>query len=284
MFIFPLIATAVAFVFSILLAKQYLDRKKPYQLIWSAAMLMFAIGAGAETFSTLSGWNELTVKLYYLFGATLVVGYLGLGTLYLQEENTGKIILSISLLITLPLWAMIYGKRMLEASDFATPIVVVLIYVSLIILLLVLNEEVGATFLAYLVVVSVVAAYLIFNGVIDSEFLRQTKGWQALYRTDQIRSIAFSLNLIGTFILVLGAIYSGIYLWKNKQMKERAIANLLIAIGVIVVASGGTLGGLFGLGGQAALSLPMTIGIIIMFIGFLQASKTPSVQQQVIEN
>ena len=123
MFIFPLVATVVSVVFAAQVFRQYLQRRRPYQLIWSIALLMFGLGALAETLATLGSWNESLVKIYYLFGGTLVVGYLGLGTLYVSGDfDAGSPIATfllgrrfntlLSASLTFLLWLMIYGLKM----------------------------------------------------------------------------------------------------------------------------------------------------------------------------
>ena len=44
---------------------------------------MFALGAGFETVGIAGGWTPAAYKGYYLFGAVLNVGWLGVGTVYL---------------------------------------------------------------------------------------------------------------------------------------------------------------------------------------------------------
>src|SRR3990170_268521 len=83
MFVVPLIATAVSLIFAYMVFRQYVERRKPYQLAWSVALLMFALASAAMTVGALSGWTPFLAKTFYLFGASLVVGYLALGTIYL---------------------------------------------------------------------------------------------------------------------------------------------------------------------------------------------------------
>ena len=45
MAVFPLIAAVVALVFSGLLFRQYLQRRRSYQLAWAIALLMYAVAS-----------------------------------------------------------------------------------------------------------------------------------------------------------------------------------------------------------------------------------------------
>jgi len=283
MFIFPLSATLVSLIFSVLVFRQYLQKHRPYQLAWSAALFMFGIGSLAETLATFGSWNELLVKTYYLFGGTLVVGYLGLGTLYVSGdfEAGGRIatfllgrrfntLLSVSL--TFFLWSMIYGLQMSKVNG-ALAGAIALLYVAVLFAAIVAKEKVPVVYLVVLLIASALAAYAIWQGHIDSAKLTELKGWHALNRTPPIKTGAFSLNVVGSFLLIIGAIQSAVGLLRKHIMRERAIGNILIAAGVLVVAGGGTLGGLFGLGGQAAISGPMAVGVTIMFLGFLETGR-----------
>ncbi len=287
MFLFPFAATAVSLIFSGLVFKQYIEKRKPYQLAWAVALLLFGLGALAETLATLGTWNEFLVKSYYLFGGTLVVGYLGLGTLYVSGDyDTGSpvstfflgrrfnVIVSTSL--TFFLWLMIYGIKMYRGNT-SVALIVTALYLTLLAVAIFAKEKVPGTYLVILLIATALAAYAISQGVLTNPSeLTETEGWRALGRTRGIKTGAFSLNVIGSFILIIGAIQSAVSLLKKHIMRETAIGNILIAFGVLVVASGGTLGGLLGLGGQAAISGPMAIGVTIMFLGFLKTGRPSS--------
>lgn len=283
MFIFPLIATLISLVFSGLLLRQYSQKQKPHQLAWAIALLMFSIGALAETLATISGWNELLVKIYYLFGGTLVVGYLGLGTLYVSGDYDAggpwatfllgrRFNVLASSLLTYLLWLMIYGVTMFK-SNISVALIVTALYLVIIATALFAKKEVATVYFVVLLIATVLATVAITQGNIDPAGFSETTGWHALERTPAIKTGAFSLNVIGSFILIIGALQSAIGLFRKHIMKERAIGNILIAVGVLIVAGGGTLGGLFKLGGQAAISVPMAFGITVMFLGFLRAGR-----------
>jgi hypothetical protein len=82
-----LLLPAAALLLSLALAsatlRRYLDRRRPHELVWSATFASFALAAGCEVVGGLWGWTPVLARLYYLSGATLSVGYLAVGTLYL---------------------------------------------------------------------------------------------------------------------------------------------------------------------------------------------------------
>jgi MFS family permease len=85
--VFPLIAAIVALVFAGLLFRQYLSRRRPYQLAWALALLMYTAASGALFLGVLSGWTTTEYRVYWLFGAVLNVPFLALGEAALLIRN-----------------------------------------------------------------------------------------------------------------------------------------------------------------------------------------------------
>jgi MFS family permease len=87
MAVFPLIAALVALVFAALLLRQFLSRRRPYQLAWALALLMYAAASAALFLGVLSGWTATEYRIYWLFGAVLNVPFLALGEVALLVRN-----------------------------------------------------------------------------------------------------------------------------------------------------------------------------------------------------
>lgn len=102
MWLFPLAAAVVAAVFSGLLIRQFLGRRKPYQLLWAIALLMYAGGSFALFLGVLNGWSAGEYRAFWLLGAVLNVPYLALGELYLLVRNrtVGAVLLLVLLFAT----------------------------------------------------------------------------------------------------------------------------------------------------------------------------------------
>ncbi len=81
----PLSATVIAGAFAIVLLNRYFGtRRRPHELMWAIAFLLFAIGAACQVFADVSGgWTSFLARTFYLTGAILNVGFLALGTVYL---------------------------------------------------------------------------------------------------------------------------------------------------------------------------------------------------------
>src|SRR5665811_1713320 len=76
-------ATAVlGFVFF-----QYVARRRLHQLAWASGLLFYAIAVALEAWSESSGeWDPTVYRIYIVLAASLV-GFLGLGTLYLVARK-----------------------------------------------------------------------------------------------------------------------------------------------------------------------------------------------------
>lgn len=105
---FPLLTAVVAFVFTLLLARQFIERWKTHQILWAIGMLFYAFSALMEFLMNrdLIGANAIVFKVYYVLAAPLV-GLLGAGVVYLLARRSIAnyflgfvIILSIGLSIT----------------------------------------------------------------------------------------------------------------------------------------------------------------------------------------
>ncbi len=97
--VLPLSSSLLSFVFAIFLVDQWLERRRPYQLIWVFGMLWYALSAGTEFLGGAYGWSEPLYKAWYLIGAVWVAGWLGLGTVYLMARTRFGYAFAVSLLL-----------------------------------------------------------------------------------------------------------------------------------------------------------------------------------------
>jgi hypothetical protein len=84
------------------------------------------------------------------------------------------------------------------------------------------------------------------------------------------------LNIYGTLALVGGAIYSAVIFFRKHVLANRMIGNLLIAIGALAPAMAGSF---VKLGLVDGLYLSELIGVVLMYIGFIQATTAPVRQE-----
>jgi uncharacterized membrane protein len=117
-----------------------------------------------------------------------------------------------------------------------------------------------------------VSATAVWSARIDSARL-PTAGWQALERGPFLVVVAATLNAGGTMVLAGGALYSAWKLRSAGGSDQRAAGCVLIAVGTVVVALGGTL---TRFGRPEYLYLPMALGIAIIFSGVVLTRQSQS--------
>ena len=83
----PLLSSALSFVFALFLLDQWLERRRPYQLVWMRGMVWYGISAGTQFLGSTIGWSEPLYRAWYLFGAIYVAAWLGLGTMLLLGKT-----------------------------------------------------------------------------------------------------------------------------------------------------------------------------------------------------
>ena len=71
---------------------------------------------------------------------------------------------------------------------------------------------------------------------------------------------------VGSIVLVGGALWSAWIFLRKRHNGRRAIANVIIAVGVLIVAAGGTASFT---GASGVLELANLVGLAVMFAGFL---------------
>jgi hypothetical protein len=83
----PLATGLIGFVYVGLLVAQWYRRRKPHQLAWATGFLFYAVAACMEAYSEFTGTWDPTVYRIYIVLAASMVGFLGLGTLYLISKK-----------------------------------------------------------------------------------------------------------------------------------------------------------------------------------------------------
>lgn len=76
----PLSSALISGAMALLMLNRMRQKIRPQEAAWTLAFAMFAVAAGSQVWGDMAGWSPFLAKLYYVFGASLVVGWLGLGT------------------------------------------------------------------------------------------------------------------------------------------------------------------------------------------------------------
>jgi hypothetical protein len=85
--------------------------------------------------------------------------------------------------------------------------------------------------------------------------------------------MAAVLNIVGSVILIGGALWSAYGAWRKGGAQSRLVANILIAAGAFIVAGASTLTRVFHV--YELFYVGQAIGVLIMFGGFLAAQRAP---------
>src|SRR3989454_8465253 len=81
-------ATIVSLIFAALVFNQWISRRKPFQLAWSAGLGLYGIAAFTQALAEAYGWTVSLYKAYYLLAA-LLVAVLGIGSTLLLNRRAG---------------------------------------------------------------------------------------------------------------------------------------------------------------------------------------------------
>lgn len=116
------------------------------------------------------------------------------------------------------------------------------------------------------VILSIVSAFAVFSAPVDlAAAVDSGRGFQD---APLPRILAGIGSGVGSIVLIGGALWSAWVFLRRRHNGRRALANVIIAIGVLIVAAGGT--ATF-TGASGILELTNLVGISVMFAGFLLA-------------
>ncbi len=104
--IFPAGAAIISVIAALVMISRLRIRFRAHEAAWIVAFLLFATAATAQLVADIGGWNAGLARLYYLSGATLVVGWLGLGTWLLLVRRNSMRVLGCALVLILNVVAL----------------------------------------------------------------------------------------------------------------------------------------------------------------------------------
>jgi hypothetical protein len=146
--------------------------------------------------------------------------------------------------------------------------------------LLVRKRGVALTLTGILTAVSLLAAALVLSAPFTSAAASyhvtlpiSSQYKDILTRGGLTIALTIILNIYGTLTLVGGAIYSAVIFWRKRILLNRMIGNVLIAVGALAPAMAGSF---VKMGLVDGLYLSELIGVVVMYIGFFQATTVPA--------
>ena len=279
--VLPFLSSTLSFVFFLFLVDQWRDRRKPYQAIWAAGMLWYALSAGTEWIGGAFGWSEPLYRLWYLIGAIWVAGWLGLGTVYLLGRTRFGYAFAFSLFLAGLFTFLTQAKYDYPQSGIA-PVLYFLVAMLLAAGVVVLSLRRSARWPA-LAAVAIVGGSVL-SAVMVATVTLPAPGWVVDPVTHiptgdlfpgYIRLLTPFFNITGAFALSLGAIYSAYVFMPKRRLvryelrRDRGVGffvrNLLLAPVAITVNFVASLPGAFRalFAGRINSRVPATILIAI---------------------
>ena len=220
MWVFPAIAAAIALAFAGLLARQFLQRRRSYQLLWAISLVMYASASIAVAFGSQGHWSRTVYSIFWTLGAVLNVPFLAAGELQLLVRNK-RFHLAVDLVLVL---IVAYAVTTVRAARF----------------------DAGELMKA------LPSGKDVFGGGSRAHGLPQLVSYPSY------------------FLLIFGTLWSAWKMRGRPELKDRFTGTLWIALGATVIAG---FGSAFAATGMLALfSISLTVGIGVMFLGFLRAS------------
>jgi hypothetical protein len=142
--------------------------------------------------------------------------------------------------------------------------------------LLVRRRRLAFTFTGILAAVSLLAAVLVFAAPLTSAAAgyRLSEPISSQYKDILTRGglaifLTILLNIYGTITLIGGAIYSVVIFLRKRVLLHRMLGSIFIAVGAMAPAMAGSF---VNLGLPDLLYLSELVGVILMYVGFLEAT------------
>jgi hypothetical protein len=125
-------ATLLSVAFALSTLERWLDRRRPHELAWTIALVLFAAGSAALWAGAAIGWGDVSFRLFYLFGAVVNVPVLALGTVLLLASGrtgrwatTGVLLFAgfgVGVMLAAPLTHPVSGASLPQGSDVFGPL------------------------------------------------------------------------------------------------------------------------------------------------------------------
>jgi hypothetical protein len=87
MWVLPLAAAMVAFVFAAVLARRFARTRRLHLAMWCGALVMYGLASLAVAGGALSGWSRTLFEVYWILGAVLNVPLLAAGEVHLLRRG-----------------------------------------------------------------------------------------------------------------------------------------------------------------------------------------------------
>lgn len=295
-----LVATVVSAAFAVALLRRWATRgRTPASLYWGISLVLFSLASAALFAGVVAGWSSWSFRLFYLFGAVLNVPWLALGSVAIVSRR--RVVVVIVGAVTL-VTAVLFGLGALGDQPMlwwpGTVLAAVLGGVLLALRAGRLTAVALVTIGAFSLLATVAVLAADFAIPLATDGLPEGRDVFPI----GVRGLAVAGNAVGSVVVIVAAIASAAHVvWKRPDRSADAVlrevgaegrapveavarwlfagrrttrgashvvrGNLLIALGVIVAAMGGTLS--FG-GDTTGHAVGLAAGVAIMYLGFVR--------------
>ena len=246
----PFLSSTLSFVFALFLLDQWLERRRPYQLIWTIGMVWYGISAGTEFWGAAFGWSEPLYRVWYLIGAVYVAAWLGLGTMYLLGKTRFGYGAAFSVVLAGLFTVLSQAKAQYTDTGLIPYLAFAIATVGAILIVIETYRGTGrwAQIAGVLIVGgSIVAVPIVLTAVIPAPgYALDANGIPVgTAMPGSVRLLTPLFNVTGGFALALGALYSTYVFMPKKRVIRydltrsqgmgRFIVNLVIAPFAIVI-------------------------------------------------
>jgi len=248
MIVFPLIAAGISAVFATMLFMQSAQKRKFPQLFWGIALVMFAIASVVVAIGISQTWGPVLYRLFWIFGVMLNVPWLALGSVALLR-NKYITAVAAAVVVVASLWGI--GSTMTAH---------------------VCSVVDTSSKSQCLDTVTGVAGEPALGG---KDIPRGKSVWATAQpeRPQSVHRLGILYSTLAYIVVILIAVMTSRPRKGIAPPPDRRRGNLLIAIGVTIVAVGGTALSRFGHG--APFSISLALGVAVMFAGFLYIGRPP---------
>jgi hypothetical protein len=298
-------ATVVSGAFAVALLTRFVRRgRRDLPLVlWGGALVLFSIASAALTTGVADGWTMAEFRVFYLFGGVLNVPWLALGSIAVNARST---VVSRWTGAVLALVALVVVRQVVVGDEPSLWLPSAVLGIAWATALLVGRRSIvvvgtSVVLVAYTAVAAVVVLTAPTVAALPLVGLPEGRDLFA----PSVRGLAVGGNAIGAMTVVIGALVSSAALvWRRPDRSADrevlpelrdlgyvdAIArwihrgrtgqgpmlahlvrgNLMIALGTGLAGAGGILSFL---GDTVGHAVGFTIGVTVMFLGFLRTTR-----------
>ncbi len=274
----PLCSSMLSFVFAALLLRQWIQRRRPHQVVWGFGLVWYGIAAGTEVLGYGFGWTDALFRGWYLFGAIMVAAYLGAGTVYLLRGTHFGYLVALGVLVgAVPAIARGFSLARDAQTSLAATALAIGVLGALAAIGIALTQQfrprwVPHVTLGFLIAGTLASASAVLAAPIDAAqmFDPATNVIQGRGFPESVRLLTPLFNIAGGLTLVFGAAFSGWQFWRTGTAGHRVASNALIALGGFIPSLTSSLNR-FGFTG--AFFLGELLGVLSIFLGFLVSTE-----------